>query len=132
MRDHLLGTQPRTQQRFIGTRAHARGAVEGIEVAGRMLAAPKAALSSLIAFTLGVRPEYVRIAPPNEAGAVPGVVTQAQDIGTYWLVTARCGNALVRARLGAEARPPAVGEPVWLKLIGARTCFYRNDELIAA
>jgi len=113
----------------------ARGAAEGIEVAGRMLAMPKATLSSLGAFTLGVRPEYVRIAPPSEAGAVPGVVTQAQDIGTYWLVTARVGSgaseSLLRARLSPEQSIPQVGETVWLSVVGEHTCYYVNEELIA-
>ena len=113
----------------------ARGVAGGIEVAGRMLAAPKVALSSLGAFTLGVRPEYVRIAPPNEAGAVPGVVTQAQDIGTYWLVTARVGEganeSLLRARLSPEQAIPHVGETVWLSVVGEHTCYYVNEELIA-
>ena len=113
----------------------ARGAADGIEVAGRMLAAPKAALSGLGAFTLGVRPEYVRIAPPNEGGAVPGVVTQAQDIGTYWLVTARIGEgggaSMLRARLSPEQAIPQVGETVWLAIVGEHTCYYVNEELIA-
>ena len=113
----------------------ARGAAGDIEVAGRMLAAPKAALSSLGNFTLGIRPEYVRIAPPSEAGAVPGMVTQAQDIGTYWLITARVGSgaseSLLRARLSPEQSIPHVGETVWLSVVGAHTCYYVNEELIA-
>jgi glycerol transport system ATP-binding protein len=112
-----------------------RAGAEGIEVAGRILATPNAALSNLGAFTLGVRPEYVRIAAPNEGGAVPGVVTQAQDIGTYWLVTARVGDGAdaspLRARLGPEQTIPRVGETVWLSVVGAHTCYYVNEELIA-
>jgi len=113
----------------------ARGAAGGIEVAGRTLAAPKVALSSLGAFTLGVRPEYVQIAPPNEPGAVPGVITQAQDIGTYWLVTAHVGSgageSLLRARLSPEQAIPRIGETVWLSVVGEHTCYYVNEELIA-
>ena len=124
---------------FIGspgmTFLSARGAAAGIEVAGRTLAAPKVALSSLGAFTLGVRPEYVQIAPPNEPGAVPGVITQAQDIGTYWLVTAHVGSgageSLLRARLSPEQAIPRVGETVWLSVVGEHTCYYVNEELIA-
>ena len=113
----------------------ARGATGGIEVAGRTLAAPKVALSSLNAFTLGVRPEYVRIAAPDEPGAVPGVVTQAQDIGTYWLVTARVGaganESLLRARLSPEQAIPRIGDALWLSVVGEHTCYYVNEELIA-
>ena len=113
----------------------ARGVADGIEVAGCTLAAPKPALSRLGRFTLGVRPEYVQITAPNEAGAVPGVVTQAQDIGTYWLVTARVGSganeSLLRARLSPEQSIPRVGEAVWLSVVGVHTCYYVNEELIA-
>ena len=113
----------------------ARGANQGIEVAGRILAAPKAALSSLGKFTLGVRPEYVQLTAADAVGALPGIVTQAQDIGTYWLVTARVGSgtneSLVRARLSPEQAIPRVGESVWLSVVGEHTCYYVNEELIA-
>ena len=85
------------------------------------------------AVKLGVRPEYVTLAAPDAAGAVPAVVTQAQDIGTYWLLTAQLANGgpLVRARLSAEQRAPQVGENVWLALRGVHTCYYnQNEELI--
>jgi glycerol transport system ATP-binding protein len=114
----------------------ARGAGGGaIEVAGRTLAAPRVALASQPAFTLGVRPEYVRIAAADAPGAVPGLVTQAQDIGTYWLVTARVGNdgdgSLLRARLSPEQALPKVGETVWFEIVGEHTCYYVNEELVA-
>ncbi len=113
----------------------ARGTGAGIEVAGLTLAAPRTELSGLGAFTLGVRPEYVRIAAAHEAGAVPAAVTQAQDIGTYWLVTARVGMgasaSVLRARLSPEQAVPRVGETVWLSVVGEHTCYYVDEELIA-
>ena len=111
----------------------ARGVAGGIEVAGRLVETPNAALTGLGAFTLGVRPEYVRLAAPDEAGAVPGVVTQAQDIGTYWLVSARLadGAGELRARLSTEQAIPRVGESVWLSVVGEHTCWYVNEELVA-
>jgi glycerol transport system ATP-binding protein len=85
--------------------------------------------------TLGVRPEYVTLAAPDTEGAVPAVVTQAQDIGTYWLVTGRIGSEangqLIRARLGPEQDIPKAGDAVWLQVVGAHTCFYRDEQLIA-
>jgi glycerol transport system ATP-binding protein len=84
------------------------------------------------ATTLGVRPEYVTLAAAAAPGAVAGTVTQAQDIGTYWLVTAKVGaDQVVRARLSPEQAIPAVGASVWLAIVGSHTCFYRNEELIA-
>ncbi|WP_425259135.1 ABC transporter ATP-binding protein [Rubrivivax sp. RP6-9] len=113
----------------------ARGTAEGVEVDGRVLAAPNAALAGLGDLTLGVRPEYVQLAAADDAGAVPGVVTQAQDIGTYWLVTARIGAgegaSLLRARLGPEQAIPRVGDAVWLTVVGPHTCYYKNEELVA-
>ena len=112
-----------------------RGDGQGIEVAGRRLAVPNAALAALPAFTLGVRPEHVELVAPDSAGAVPGVITQAQDIGTYWLVTALVGTggdeSLLRARLGTEQVIPRVGETAWLSVVCASTCYYLNEELIA-
>ena len=81
---------------------------------------------------LGVRPEYVTLAVANAAGALPATVTQAQDIGTYWLLTATVGDgAIVRARLRPDQVIPKVGTTVWLGLVGAHTCFYKDEELVA-
>jgi glycerol transport system ATP-binding protein len=113
----------------------ARGTGNGIEVAQHTLAAPSAALAAIDTFTLGVRPEYVKVTSAGSAGALPAVVTQAQDIGTYWLITARIGTAddapVLRARLGPEHEIPAVGDAVWLGVVGDHTCYYRNEELMA-
>ena len=84
--------------------------------------------------TLGVRPEYVSLAEPGAPGALQGVVTQAQDIGTYWLVAARvataAGDAVVRARLDAGDAVPKVGDKAWLNVVGEHTCYYRDEKLI--
>jgi glycerol transport system ATP-binding protein len=86
------------------------------------------------AHTLGVRPEYVTLAAAGAAGALPAQVVQAQDIGTYWLVTARIaaadGEHLVRMRLPPEARAPQAGATLHLGLLGPRTCFYAEDETL--
>jgi len=81
---------------------------------------------------VGVRPEYVTIASPDAPGALPAVVSMVQDVGTYWLVTAKAGDAVLRARLAPDADPPKVGDTTWLGVLGTHTCFYnRNEELIA-
>ena len=81
---------------------------------------------------LGVRPEYVCLAAPHAAGALSAVVTRAQDIGTYWLLTANAADGTpIRARLGAGQAMPAVGEAVWLAIVGSHTCFYKDEELVA-
>jgi glycerol transport system ATP-binding protein len=115
----------------------ARGLGDAIEVAGRRLPAPNDGLAQRAAFTVGIRPEYVRLTAADSAGALPGVVTQAQDIGTYWLVSASVGAGagadapLLRARLSPEQAIPAVGDSVWLGVIGQHTCYYVDEELVA-
>jgi glycerol transport system ATP-binding protein len=110
-------------------------------VAGWTLASPELATAAQCATLLGIRPEYVTLAAANEAGSVPAVVNQALDIGTYWLISARIAqrnsdpapdaDTLIRARLSPDQTIPGVGESVWLKIVGAHTCFYRDDLLIA-
>ena len=110
----------------------------GVSVGGLRVMAANPKLNGDAAITLGVRPEYVTLAAPETFGALPAVVTQAQDIGTYWLITAHAGDdnekgdgSLIRARLSPEQNIPKVGDVVWLNVIGTHTCFYRNEELIA-
>jgi glycerol transport system ATP-binding protein len=87
---------------------------------------------------LGVRPEYVVPAAAGHAGAVAAVVTQVQDIGTYWLVSSQVAGqdasaaaAPLRARLGSQDAIPRVGDTVWWQIAGPHTCYYRDEELVA-
>ncbi len=80
---------------------------------------------------LGIRPEYVTLAAADAAGALPARVTQVQDIGTYWLLTASVGDATVRVRLSPDQAIPQVGATVWLGIVGPHTCFYKDEELVA-
>ena len=84
------------------------------------------------ATTLGIRPEYVTLAAANAEGALAATVTQAQDIGTYWLLTAQVADGtLVRARLSPEQAIPKAGDAVWLAVVGTHTCYYKDEELVA-
>lgn len=111
-----------------------------IEVAGRRylpaLAPPvEAALSEAGSFRIGVRPEYLQLAPERDAQAVPVQVQRAQDIGTYWLLTGTVQEAgaqagTLRARLGAEAAGLRAGDTAWLSVFNRHTCYYVNEELV--
>ena len=113
----------------------ARADAAGVSVAGQRVMAASERLAGSDALTLGIRPEYVALAESGTPGALPAIVSQAQDIGTYWLVTARVGSgadeSLIRARLSPEQNIPQAGDAVWLDIVGPHTCFYRNEELIA-
>ena len=118
-----------------------------LSVAGQNLTLAGTATQTAGATLLGVRPEYVTVAAPNQHGANLAVVTQAQDIGTYWLITARVGGSnsgsnsgsdsdsgaatVVRARLSPQQAIPRIGDAVWLGIIGPHTCFYKDEQLIA-
>ncbi len=80
-----------------------------------------------------MRPEYVTLAAPHASGAVQGTVTQAQDIGTYWLLTTTLADgSVVRARLSGEQAVPKVGETAWLTIAGTHTCWYDDKEELVA
>jgi len=105
---------------------------DGIVVGGHTLRGKSnASLAQAGEFTLGVRPEYVQLAQPGQADALPAKVQKSQDIGTYQLLTATSGDAVIRARLSPETKAPQVGDDVWLNVLGSHTCFYKNEELIA-
>ncbi|MFL6663023.1 MAG: ABC transporter ATP-binding protein [Rhizobacter sp.] len=110
----------------------ARWQGDGIAVGGHVLrGASHPSLAEAGDFTLGVRPEYVGLATPNQPDALPAKVQKSQDIGTYQLVTATSGDALIRARLSPEAKTPQPGDDVWLHVLGDHTCFYKDEVLIA-
>jgi len=105
----------------------ARPSDHGLEVAGRVVARGAARTATL----LGIRPEYVTIAVPDTPGAVPVTVDQAQDIGTYWLLTTHAADGTrIRARLHPHQAIPRAGETTWLQIDGPHTCLYENDLLI--
>ncbi len=101
---------------------------------GRLAVAPElsSALSAAGELTLGVRPEYVTLATPGSADAIPATVAQVQDIGTYWLLTAQVAERSLRARLSLASAVPPVGETVWLSIVGPHTCFYGADQQLIA
>jgi len=108
----------------------ARCGAEGLSVAGRPVLPPEGCAVPDGEFKLGVRPEYLALAAAGAPGAVAALVTQAQDIGTHTMVTARVGEAVLKARLPPEADAPAPGDTVWLSVLGAHTCFYRDEVLL--
>ncbi|MFL6700223.1 MAG: ABC transporter ATP-binding protein, partial [Vitreoscilla sp.] len=109
----------------------ARWSEHGLEVAGRAVTGRAAASAVQSATLLGVRPEYVTIAVPDTPGAVPVTVDQAQDIGTYWLLTTHAADGTrIRARLHPHQAIPKAGDTAWLQINGPHTCLYQNELLI--
>jgi glycerol transport system ATP-binding protein len=101
-----------------------------LEVAGHALGEAGRALPDG-PLKLGIRPEYLALATADDPRALPATVTQVQDIGTYWLVTCRAGEQVLKARLSPDAVPAAAGDAVRLQVLGEHTCFYANEVLVA-
>ncbi len=119
-----------------------------IEAGGRVLGALPGGLGFDDGpFTLGIRPEYVRLAVPEAPGALPLRVTRVQDVGTYVLLTGALGEPhapasqgdqggdaaaaapALRARLPIGMPLPAPGETAWLEVLNAHSCAYRDERL---
>jgi glycerol transport system ATP-binding protein len=64
-------------------------------------------------------------------GCLPAQVLRWQDLGTSGLLTAQCGSELLRVRLSPDRAAPKVGQTVYLQVLGAHSCFYEREELIA-
>ena len=103
-----------------------------LSVAGHRLGLPATRALPEGALQVGVRPEYLALAEPNQAGALPCTVVQVQDIGTYLMLTAKVGEHTLKARFTPETRLPSAGDAVWLQVLGEHTCFYQNEQLLAA
>ncbi|HRM50369.1 MAG TPA: ABC transporter ATP-binding protein [Alicycliphilus sp.] len=108
----------------------AQSAAGRLQVAGHALEQPAGRGLPEGALQVGVRPEYLALAQPGAAGALPCTVQRVQDIGTYQMLTAQVGEHLLRARFAPEQRLPAPGETAWLQVLGAHTCYYQNEELL--
>ncbi len=109
------------------------GQVNGdrITVAGFVLPMPPGRALPSGEVTLGVRPEYVVPVPGSAPGALQMTVSKIQDVGTHVMLSAELAGHTVKARLSAGAVLPLPGDPVWLKVVGEHTCFYRHEEIIA-
>lgn len=105
--------------------------VEGgaLRLAGQRWPAPQSLPEG--ALRLGVRPEYLRLTEPGQTGALACTVARVQDLGTHGMLTATADGHELKARLAPDQALPAVGEVVWLQVLGEHTCFYRNEELLA-
>ena len=80
---------------------------------------------------LGIRPEYVRCAASRFEGALPMQVQQVQDVGTHFIVTASLQGQVFKARLAMMSEPFAVGSTAWCEVLNDKSCFYRNEEIVA-
>ena len=100
-----------------------------LEIGGRRMPTPRPLPEGDL--KLGIRPEYVSLAQVQAAGALPGEVVRAQDIGTHLMLTAQVNGTLLKARLPPDTPAPSSGSTAWLHVLGEHSCFYKNEELVA-
>jgi glycerol transport system ATP-binding protein len=109
----------------------AQVAADKINLAGTVLEMPHGKSLPDGEIKLGIRPEYVVLAPPNTAGALPMTVTQMQDVGTHIILAASSAGQSIKARLSVDSAQCVKGDLVWLKVLGEHTCIYKNEEIVA-
>ncbi|MBY0408561.1 MAG: ABC transporter ATP-binding protein [Burkholderiaceae bacterium] len=102
-----------------------------LSVAGHRLSLPAGRALPEGPLQVGIRPEYLALAEPEQPNALPCTVAQVQDIGTYLMLTARVGEHTLKARFAPETRLPSAGDAVWLQVLGEHTCFYQDEKLLA-
>ena len=104
---------------------------DGMHIGGRTLAVPPGRVLPLGDTKLGIRPEYLGLVNANTEGAVPVTVSRIQDVGTHVMLSAAFAGTTLKARLSADAAQLAAGDTVWLQVMGAHSCFYKNEEIVA-
>ncbi|MCE1194198.1 MAG: ABC transporter ATP-binding protein [Acidovorax sp.] len=108
--------------------AHSEGG--SLTVAAHRLVSPVGRALPDGALQVGIRPEYLALAQPQQPGALPCTVAQVQDIGTYLMLTAKVGEHTLKARFAPETRLPSAGDTAWLQVLGTHTCYYQNEQLL--
>ena len=103
---------------------------EGMQMAGITLALPPGRTLPAGEIKLGIRPEYVTLAPAHATGALEMKVSQIQDVGTHVMLSATFVGQTLKARLSSDAAQLSPGDAVWLKVMNEHTCFYKNEEIV--
>lgn len=109
------------------------GQVHGpsLQVAGTTLTLPSGRTLPQGEIKLGVRPEYVSLVDSATPGALPVTVTQVQDVGTHIMLSASLAGQPIKARLSSDTAQLSPGSVVWMQVMGAHTCFYKDEEIVA-
>jgi glycerol transport system ATP-binding protein len=78
--------------------------------------------------TLGIRPEFVELAPPGTPGTVPSVIERVEDLGNYKIVSARLGQQLIMAKVGEDET--VASNTVHLRFPAQWTRLYADDRAV--
>ncbi|AXA94027.1 ABC transporter ATP-binding protein [Massilia sp. YMA4] len=78
---------------------------------------------------MGIRPEFVELAPAGAEGALEAEIRHVQQLGTCQLVTGTVAGHPLKGKL--ETSVPVQAGRHWLRLARPQTIFFCNDERIA-
>ena len=121
---HFIGSPG---MNFLSGKVHG----QNLQVAGITLTLPAGRTLPDGDIKLGVRPEYVALVDGETPGALPVTVTQVQDVGTHVMLSASLAGQPIKARLSFDAAHLSPGSVVWMQVMGAHTCFYKDEEILA-
>ena len=121
---HFIGSPG---MNFLSGKVHG----QNLQVAGITLTLPAGRTLPDGDIKLGVRPEYVALVDSGTPGALPVTVTQVQDVGTHVMLSASLAGQPIKARLSFDAAHLSPGSVVWMQVMGAHTCFYKDEEILA-
>lgn len=80
-------------------------------------------------FTLGIRPEYVRLSLEKMENAISGKVKLIEDTGAYKIVTTTVGDLDVKSR-ASESMEVTEGDLTWLAFPESSLKFYRDGKKV--
>lgn len=108
----------------------ARATPDGLDVAGAILPSPSPLPEDVTPderLTYGVRPEYMTLSTTERPGALHGVISVMENLGTHTLVTLETSGALIQIVV-PEGEEPPLGAPAWAT--PRRALLYRDDTLL--
>ncbi len=120
----FIGNPP---MNFLEGRLGAQDGRPALSVSGQLLAVSAKAAAALAALgdgavLAGIRPEHITVSLRPEPGALEAAVVAIEPLGAQTLLTAAVGAQVVKVTVPVDFRAEP-GQPVWLRIDGARVRF---------
>jgi glycerol transport system ATP-binding protein len=80
--------------------------------------------------TLGIRPEFLALAPPGTPGAVRASVRTVEDLGSRKIIHVSAADLVLKVKVDGETRVAAQGD-VWLTFPPDRVMIYADGKAVA-
>ncbi len=101
-----------------------------VEVLGHKVGLPTTSeLSGVSEILVGIRPEFISLAPRAGKKTIPGLVVDVQDMGGFAILSAKLSEDC-ELKVRARDHVPPVGEQCHLDLQSDRVRFYLDNRLV--